>query len=229
MSTALPPQADHPGPRSERKGALAAAGSVAAAVASSACCWLPLLLLSFGASAAGATAFFERWRPHFAVAAFALLGLGFYLAYFRKSVCKDGCCDARALRRLRFTRATLWVSAVIVIAFVSFPKYVGALLEAVGGAPATVHAEPTAQGSRTVVFAVEGMHCEACAVTLQSDLTRIDGVEFADVDYATRTARVQSGDADLVASVQEAARRRGYTATLVKDQAPTSSSEGHAP
>ena len=52
-------------------------GSVVAAVLSSACCWLPLLLLAFGASAAGVSAFFERWRPAFLVVAIGLLGAGF--------------------------------------------------------------------------------------------------------------------------------------------------------
>ena len=40
-------------------------GSVASALAASACCWLPLVLVAFGASTAGLSAAFERVRPWF--------------------------------------------------------------------------------------------------------------------------------------------------------------------
>ena len=50
-------------PRAARAGAWASAGAVVSAVFSSACCWLPLLLVAFGASAAGVAGFFEAQRP----------------------------------------------------------------------------------------------------------------------------------------------------------------------
>ena len=61
----------------------AATGSVLAAMASSACCWLPLVLMGVGLSAAGVGTFFERYRPYFLVVAVVLLGVWFYFNYFR--------------------------------------------------------------------------------------------------------------------------------------------------
>lgn len=201
-------------PKRDGGGGLSAVGAAAAAIASSACCWLPLALLTFGASAAGASAFFEHWRPYFAVVAIALLGFGFYSAYFRASACgSDGCCDARTRRRLRITRATLWIAAVVVGAFVSFPKYAGSLLEALG-----THDRPTTTSAATVWrFEVQGMTCEVCAVTLRADLAAIDGVESAEVDYATKSAIVRSPDPSVIDNVREAAIRHGYTAKYDPD------------
>jgi copper chaperone CopZ len=71
-----------PGPPTNEKGAfLATLGAVFIAVVGSACCWLPLLLIAFGFSAAGVGSFFEQYRPYFLAATFALLGTAWYFTY----------------------------------------------------------------------------------------------------------------------------------------------------
>lgn len=69
-----------------------AGGSVLAAAAASACCWVPLLFLAFGASAAGVSAAFERLRPLFLGVAGVSLAVGFYMSYFRKTRCEGEAC-----------------------------------------------------------------------------------------------------------------------------------------
>jgi hypothetical protein len=69
---------------------LAVSGALLAAMASSACCWLPLLLIGFGLSAVGVAGFFETYRLLLLTVSTALLGLGFYLVYFRKPRCEAG-------------------------------------------------------------------------------------------------------------------------------------------
>lgn len=198
-------------------------GAVTAAVLSSACCWLPLLLLAFGASAAGVSAFFERWRPVLATVAIVLLGIGFYLVYFRRAKCADDACGTaacapRSRGRRVFTQAVLWFAVVLVAAFVFFPRYAGVVAHAVyGDSPAAATAASDA--SRTVQrYTVEGMTCEACAVTLQADLLKIHGVVGATVDFATKSARVEATDPDTQNEVLAAAKRHGYTATLTPDR-----------
>lgn len=105
-------------------GRLAAVGSVVAASLSSACCWLPLALLAFGASAAGAAAFFEQWRPVFASVATALLAWGFYRVYGAGRRCARGSCGAASTWSGRLNRGTLWVAAAAVVTMVFFPSYV---------------------------------------------------------------------------------------------------------
>jgi copper chaperone CopZ len=205
-----PDTAGKPGARSER---FTLGGSVVAAVLSSACCWLPLLLLAFGASAAGVSAFFERWRPVFLIVAVALLGAGFYVVYFRKAACVDGACEAAPRSRRVFSQAMLWVAALLVGAFAMFPNYAGAFARTLYGSRSAGDSAAAVTGAALHRFSVEGMTCEACATTLQADLERIDGVASARVDYATKTAEVRSDAAGVGSLVQAAAERHGYRAT----------------
>lgn len=198
-------------------------GAVTSAVLASACCWLPLLLLAFGASAVGVGAFFEQWRPFMAVVAIAFLGVAFWQVYFRPSPCASGSChddaclqDSFSSRGI-FPQVMLWVATIAVVGFLLFPRYAGNVAEALYGKPAAVG---TAKNNAltTVRFAVEGMTCEACAVTLRADLAKIDGVNAAEVDYATRSAIVETTDPQVAEQVQAAAKRHGYTATLAPDR-----------
>jgi copper chaperone CopZ len=191
---------------------VAIGGSVVMAVLSSACCWLPLLLLAFGASAAGASAFFEQWRPVFILVAVGMLALGFYFGYFRKSACADGCCGARSQRGRRLQRAMLWGSAVVVTAFIFFPDYIGALLNTDGGS--TGASAASVANGREYVFDIEGMHCDGCATRLRSALVKVDGVIAVDVDYGTKAARVFAAGQQVPEHVAEVTAGVGYTATL---------------
>lgn len=198
------------GARSER---MSLGGSVVAAVLSSACCWLPLLLLAFGASAAGVSTFFERWRPAFLIVAVGLLAAGFYLVYSRRapvSVCADGTCAAAPRSRRVFSRVMLWIAAALVAGFALFPNFAGTLAAAIHPAPAQ---EPGTAIMPVHRYAVGGMSCEACAVTLRAELESIPGVTGASVDYASKSAEVRSGAADLDTLVVAAAARHGYSIT----------------
>ncbi len=78
----LVPSVSVKGDQTKEKGAfLATLGAVFTAIMGSACCWLPLLLIAFGFSAAGVGSFFEQYRPCFLTATFALLGVAWYFTY----------------------------------------------------------------------------------------------------------------------------------------------------
>ncbi|MBI2923872.1 MAG: cation transporter [Planctomycetes bacterium] len=198
-------------PRPERAGILAAGASVLAAIAASACCWLPLLLVAVGASAAGVSAAFERARPFFLVLAPIFLGAGFYFAYFRRQVCAPGdACAAPGRRLRRFNRAMLWVASVVVIAVAFFPNYVGLLLRR-GPKPAGAAGTGSTQ---TMTLRIEGMTCEACAPHVEAELASVPGVRRATVLYAEGRAVVAvdathpPDPAMLVSAVEKA----GYSA-----------------
>ena len=191
-----------------RTGPLAAIGALLSAVASSACCWLPLLLLAFGASATGLSAWFERYRSPFLIVAGLMLAFSFYAVYFRVRQCEPGsaCATTNPASR-RVTKSMLWLSTVFVVAFAAFPKYIGVLL------PDAQPAAGVAASSQTVVYEVEGMTCEACAVTLQKTLREVDGVIDATVSYADHTATVlyEHRDSDAPGLVTETMTARGYS------------------
>ncbi len=113
----------------ENTGMLATGGAVLTAIASSACCWLPLSLLALSVSAGGMSAWFEHYRLPFLIASGSMLAIGFYLVYARTPKCEPGSvCATNTRRSARMTKGMLWVSAVAVIAFAAFPKYVWLLL-----------------------------------------------------------------------------------------------------
>ena len=39
-------------------------------------------------------------------------------------------------------------------------------------------------------FDVKGMHCASCAANIKKQISKLDGVESCDVNYATQTANV---------------------------------------
>ncbi len=187
----------------------AALGSVISAVVASACCWLPLVLLAFGASAAGVSATFDKARPVFLVAAFGLLSLGFYLSYFRREACAPGSsCAVPNPKLQRFNRGMLWVAAVFVLAFALFPSYAGFLL-AENARPAPV--DGSAQ-SETVTLGIKGMSCEACSVHIQKGLSGVPGVRSASVDYDKAQARVSVDPASAPSreALVKAVKQAGY-------------------
>lgn len=199
----------HSGEQSER---LTLGGSVLAAVLSSACCWLPLLLLAFGASAAGVSAFFERWRLLFVVVAVAMLGAGFYVVYFRKAACVAGSCETAPRPRRVFNQVMLWVAALLVAAFVLFPNYAGAFARTLYGSRGADTPHAVVAGAALHRFRIEGMTCESCAVALEADLGKLDGVSSARADYASKMAEVYSDRTDIESQVRAVAQKHGYRA-----------------
>jgi len=167
------------GSTEHRTGFLATAGAVVTAILSSACCWLPLLLIAFGASAAGVSSFFEAYRFWFLGATALLLATGFYLTYFRKGKCAPGssCATPKAGVR-KFNKVMLWVATAMVLVFGFFPNYVPILLRGTE----TDRMESLPSGRRET-FAIDGMTCEACAITLGKQIRKVPGVGGTEVDY----------------------------------------------
>lgn len=171
-----------------RFGMFATGGAVLSSILSSACCWLPLLLLAFGASAAGVAGFFEAWRPWFLGGAVVLLGLGFYFVYFRKEQCgPDDTCSAPNQKLRRFNRAMLWMATIMVITFALFPDLMG---KVIGTGKASEKFSELIARENVIVFPVDGMTCETCAVTLEISILSTQGVEDAAVDYSLGKAIV---------------------------------------
>lgn len=196
-----------------------AGGAIVAAIASSACCWLPLLLMAFGLSVGSVSTWFEQYRLIFLIVAGALLSLGFYSAYFAGRRCDPACgCDRRASRMQRVSRIMLWISAVFVIGFAAFPKYVGAFIGDNG-------ASAVATGSDTVEFRIEGMTCEACTVHVKSELIKVPGVLGATVSYSEGNASISfdSEDPPATADLITAIEKAGYSGMVESENPPNHS------
>ncbi len=199
---------------SGRFGLWASGASVVAAIVASACCWRPLLVLSFGGSAACISAGFEQVRPFFLIAAAALLGAGFYLTYFRKETCApDEACATPNPKLKRFNRGMLWVATIITAAIALFPNYVGLL--AANGSSGSATSQNSAT-TESVTLSIEGMTCAACAITIQNGLGKVPGVQSALVSYsdAKATVVVDPTSPPSSTSLIEAVQQAGYQARM---------------
>ncbi len=205
-----------------RSSMLSIFSAVITAVASSACCWLPLLLLGFGASAAGLSAFFERWRPLLVVVSVLLLTISFWQVYFRSSPCKNGVCSddtcaSGSKHHAVFPQVMLWVSTAFVASFVLFPQYASVVAETLYGNEQNKPISGIAARS-TAVFDIKGMSCEACAIALRTDLMKIDSVTSVEVDYSTKSAIVKSLSPDVEEQVKVVAEHHGYIAVPLEHE-----------
>lgn len=121
-------QADH-APRDADK-ILLSLGGVLTGIGSAACCVIPFTLVSLGAGGAwlaNLTAL-APYQPYFLVAAFVLLGLGFWRVYRRpKAACADGAYCAKPLSD-RIAKIGLWTGVAFVVAALAFNTVVPLLL-----------------------------------------------------------------------------------------------------
>jgi len=176
---------------------LAALGGVVTAILGSACCWLPLLLIAFGFSAAGVGSFFEHYRPYLLLVAFLLLGAAWYFSYrtaIRRAWARlrgkpaptpngaaccatesatDACCvretqDAAGQAVYRRSRLSQLNQLMLWVATAII--LISALFPHwIGLFFGASHptALPTDGDRRHIVLEIEGMTCEACAVHVQ--------------------------------------------------------------
>ena len=190
----------------------ATGGALLTAILSSACCWLPLLLLAFGASAAGVGSFFEAYRPYLLGTTTLLLGGAFYLIYFRKRSCDEGECAAPNPKLESLNKMLLWGAAVLVLGFALFPNYVGTLF-------GSAHVESEVIDKRGLVeFVVEleGMTCEACAVHNQEVLNKLPEVRSAVVSYEDKKATLLADKSLTKEAVQKSVEQAGYKTTNIQ-------------
>lgn len=92
--------------------------ALAGAGLASACCILPLLLVTLGISGAwiGSLTALEPYKPYVGAATLAMIGLGFWHVHRReKTVCTKGSYCARPQSQ-RTTRLGLWAGLLLVLA-----------------------------------------------------------------------------------------------------------------
>lgn len=113
--------------RDGRKGLLAS-GSVIGAILASACCILPLVLLSLGIGGAWMSHLtaLEPYQPVFVVFTLLMLGVGFYNVYRKpKDACRADACDVDGYCGTplaeRVTKIALWSATALVVLVLAWP------------------------------------------------------------------------------------------------------------
>ena len=92
-------------------------GGIIGAILASACCIVPLLLVTAGISGAwiGNLTALEPYKPYVAIVTFGLIGLGFWRVYFQpKPHCEPGSYCVRPESSI-ITKSALWIGALITL------------------------------------------------------------------------------------------------------------------
>lgn len=76
---------------------------------------------------------------------------------------------------------------------------------------------PAWAATKTVTLAVSGMTCAACPITVKKALSKVDGVEKAEVSYEKKEAVVTYDDAKTnVEALTKATEGAGYPSEVKK-------------
>lgn len=99
-------------------------GAVLAAIGASACCVLPLLLLSLGVGGAWISTLTSMTtvRPFLFALTLLLIWMAFMKLYLSKEDCEEGkvCVNPQVLRNQRLI---FWVASVLIVLLLAFPWY----------------------------------------------------------------------------------------------------------
>lgn len=189
---------------------IAGIGALVTASLASVCCLGPIFLVGLGLGGVGLAAGMAKYRPLFLGMTSILLGVAFYLTYRkRETVCEDGRCELRSGGRIM--KVFLWVVAAATLGLATFPNWSTLL---VAKSSPVVSAD-----ARQVKLAISGMHCAACAVSIEKSLKSVPGVIAASVDFDRSEAVIAIGpdvviDENLLKAVQAA--DPSYTAEIKK-------------
>jgi copper chaperone CopZ len=172
------------------KDKLALGGSVLSAIAASLCCIGPLVVVIVGASGFAAAELFAKWRPLFLAVTALMLAAAWYLTYRRPKAdkCSTQGCPQNPLTK--WNKVILWLATAFVIAIAAFPTFSGAAARLL--VPAGVSDRgPSQLKLATLQVNIPSMDCGACAAGIQAKLNKQDGVQRAQVDFATKTAVIR--------------------------------------
>ncbi len=158
----------------ERNGNWGLTAALGAAVAASACCTIPLTLvtLGFGGAWIGTLTALEPFRPLFIALAVGALA---YAGYREWRLARRPDCECETSLSTPMRRALLGVGVVAVVALITSPSLIAAADDA--------QDERAPWITEQVVLEVEGMTCASCNVTVRRALINLDGVEEAKVTF----------------------------------------------
>ena len=188
-----------------------------AAVAASACCTIPLALVSLGVGGAwvGTLTALAPYRWIFVTLALGALA---YAGYNEWRLSRQPDCDCETAFSSTTRRSLLGVGALAVLAIVVSPWMLGvspssATQQAQAAATDAQQTEASATPAsfQQVVLTVDGMTCAACPKTVKTALEGVDGVHSARATFEPPEAVVRfDPDEVSVEELTNATKNAGY-------------------
>ena len=188
-----------------------------AAVAASACCTIPLALVSLGIGGAwiGSLTALAPYRWIFVTLALGALA---YAGYNEWRLSRRPDCDCETAFSSTTRRSLLGVGALAVLALVVSPWLLGvspssATQQAQAAATSSQQTEASATPAsfQQVVLTVDGMTCAACPKTVKTALEGVEGVYSAEATFEPPEAVVRfDPDKVTVEELTRATKNAGY-------------------
>ncbi|MBI4244931.1 MAG: hypothetical protein HY606_12650 [Planctomycetes bacterium] len=138
--------------------------AVVSALIASSCCWLPLVLIAFGAgSAVAVVAYIEPYRIPISIVALCALAVAFYYIYKKPAAVVEDCCSVegkgvKVVKKLN--KVILWIVTLIVLCMLFFPETLFSFLTGQKSSTATNNSNiinSTDDKTETVTIHIEGM------------------------------------------------------------------------
>lgn len=194
------------------------------ALGASACCTIPLVLVSLGVSGAWISSLtaLAPYRWLFVAGAVGALG---YAGYNEWQLIRRPNCDCETVFSSKTRRWLLTGSALVVVALVVSPWLVAPSPSVATQQARTAAADAAAEGDdalapstpasfQQVVLEVEGMTCKTCPVTVRKALEDIDGVYRAKTTFEPPEAVVRfDPEKASVEDLTEATKTAGFPST----------------
>ncbi len=199
--------------RQDRKAGWGMGAAVGAAVVASACCTIPLLLVTMGVGGAWVSTLtaLEPFRPYFVTLAVGFLGFAAYRLYQQSRV-PDCDCEEEAVS-LRTRQMLLGVAALLTLGLIASPQF---LPESPTGETVQAQAVALSASMQEVTLEIEGMTCAACATTVATALNRLDGVVTAQVTDVPPRAIVRYDETSVsIEELTNATANAGYPSLVV--------------
>ncbi|MEQ9104961.1 MAG: heavy metal-associated domain-containing protein [Rhodothermales bacterium] len=184
-------------------------GALGAGLAASACCTIPLILVSVGVGGGlvGMFTAMEPFRPLFVAVAVVALYLVVRREIARSRQVDCDCDDQRLSDRAR--RSLIVAGIVITLGLVASPWLIRPMLDA------KTATAPDFASEQQVTLTVSGMTCELCDITVARALLGLEGVTEAIVTFEPPQAVVRFNPSLVsVADMERITREIGYPASV---------------
>lgn len=186
--------------------------AVVSAIFASICCLGPIILAAIGLSGIAMFSSLAKYRLIFVVLTFGIIIYAFYSVYAKKKhICEDGTCLMKS--GSPGEKVILWIITVIVIGLLLFPEIKSRL------SVSSVSGNIGITKGNKISFQIGGMTCESCAQIIESVLSKIKGINSADVSFNDKEAVIYFDEKVVsVERIKNAIKKIGYQVLVQKEE-----------
>ena len=183
---------------------------ILSAIGASLCCIVPVIAFLAGSgSIAASFSWIEPVRPYLIGLSVAVLAFAWYVN-IKSSKTNYMDCNCETPKGPSFLQSKTFLSIITVfsILMMSFPLYAKMFYPKPNGQSTTL---AVVDNKKQVRFSIEGMTCSSCELTVNNQLSKVNGVIAYETSYATKSSLVTFDKAKVdVKAIETAISKTGY-------------------